>query len=498
MTHHPNMEVVKVLGKPQKTRKTYCYQGFSPEVNYAVYNNSLDAIIRGITERIFYVDYGAGFQQPPKPSHLTFSTALKEVHEFFRNRVPYANPLTARQFAESYQARRRTRYEQACDSLILNPISRKDANIDAFVKAEKYNFTAKQNPAPRIIQPRNPRYIVESGRYVKPIEKKIYKLIDELFGAPTIFKGLNADDRGRALHGHWLDFKRPVAIGLDAKRFDQHVSPAALRWEHDIYKLFYPRDKFFAKLLDWQTVNRGFARCVDGVVKYTVHGCRMSGDTNTALGNCLLMSSMVYSYLVSIGVRGKLANDGDDCVVIVESSDVKAFQSGLHDYFIKLGFYMEVEEPVYVFEEIEFCQSHPVWVDGAYRMVRDPRVAISKDCVALKPLDDLRIARRWLSAVGQGGMHLTGGIPVWQDFYQKFIDLSDGAKPLEDPTLMTGMRLLGKGMYHTYIPPSDRSRLSFYNAFKIAPAAQECLEEYYRSKPFDFNGDGPRFVTLPL
>jgi len=463
-----------------------------------VYNNTIHAIVRGILERIYYVDYGNGFQLTPKPTTDFFRESMTNVHQFFRTRIQYANPYTAAQFAACYVARRRTIYEKACQSLLMIPICRRDSHIKLFLKAEKYNFTAKINPAPRVIQPRGPRYVVESGRYVKPIEKKIYGTINEMFGAITVFKGLNADLRGQTIHSHWSKFTNPVALGLDAKRFDQHVSKAALEWEHSIYKLYYPGDRHFANLLKWQLENKGTAYCNSGKVKYSVEGCRMSGDVNTALGNVLIMCSLIHTYLHSIGVNGLLANDGDDCVVFMEREDLESFRGGLHDFFIAHGFFMEMEEPVFTLEAIEFCQSYPIDVGGSYRMVRDPRVAISKDCVALKPLDNPKIFKMWMAAVGQGGMSLTGGVPIWQDFYAKLIEISEGAKALEDPTLNTGMKIMGRGMYHTYVEPTDESRLSFYKAYGISPAEQLSMEEYYRNYTYSSEGESSRFVTLPL
>jgi hypothetical protein len=492
------MVVTLKSGAPEKSRRTYALHGLSHEVNYGVYNNNLQAIERGIKERIFYVDYGKGFELTPKPSPQDYAQSMSAVYSCFQKVVQYVTPLTAIQFAGTYVGRRRTIYEKACAHLIERPIERKDSHIKAFIKAEKYNFTSKINPAPRIIQPRDPRYIVESGRYIKVIEKKIYKQINDLFGATTIFKGLNAHKRGLAMEDHWNAFNNPVAVGLDAKRFDQHVSRAALEYEHSIYKLYYPKDKHFAMLLEWQLVNKGKARCNGGSVSYKVDGCRMSGDVNTALGNCLIMSSLVYVYAQEIGVNIRLANDGDDCVVVMEREHLAQFQGSLHSFFIKHGFFMEVEEPVYTLEAIEFCQSHPVFDGTSYRMVRDPRVAISKDCVSLTPLDNAKIRGMWLAAVGQGGMSLTGGIPVWQDFYARLTELSDGAKPLNDLSMMTGMKILGQGMYHEYKPVTPQARLSFYLAFGITPSEQLCLEGYYRNYEFAADGGSARFVELPL
>lgn len=389
-------------------------------------------------------------------------------------------------------------YTIAAESIARVPLSPKDSTIRAFIKAEKYNFTVKSNPAPRIIQPRDPRYIVECGRYIKPIEKKIYKHIDTLFASKASFKGLNAEQRGSAMFDHWNHFRNPVAVGLDASRFDQHVSRPALEWEHTIYRTFYPRDRYFAQILQWQLQNRGVAQANEGTIKYTTDGCRMSGDSNTALGNCLIMSSMVYAYAESLQVEIRLANDGDDCVVIMERGHLQRFEENIDTFFSQLGFKMVVEKPVFIFEHIEFCQCHPVFDGNSYIMVRDPRVAISKDTVAIKPLDNPKVMRRWASAVGQGGMHLTGGIPVWQDFYSYYVRVGDGAKPLTDPSMESGMQRMARGLYRKYREPSVQARLSFYLAFGISPTDQVILEEYYRGLVPCFTNPGLRHVVIPI
>jgi len=491
------LKVTERLGKPNKLRKCFVFCGLSQGQKYAVYNNNLPTIERALLERVFYVARGDGFVRTPKPTDDAFDR-LETVLKHFQQEARYAAPLTAMQFAGSYVGRRRVNYERAASTLAQIPLGPMDSTIRAFIKAEKQNFTVKSNPAPRIIQPRDPRYIVECGRYIKVIEKNIYKTIDKLFEAKTVFKGLNAEKRGYYMFKHWNHFNDPVAVGLDASRFDQHVSQPALKWEHTIYKTYYPRDKYFAQILQWQLQNRGVARAPTGTVKYTTDGCRMSGDSNTALGNCLLMSSMVYAFAESLAIEIRLANDGDDCVVIMEKEHLLMFQQHIDTFFTHLGFKMVVEPPVYIFEEIEFCQCHPVFDGQKYIMVRDPRVAISKDTVAIKPLDNVKVMKRWAAAVGEGGMHLTGGIPVWQDFYSYYVRVGKGSKPLTDPSMETGMQRMARGLYRKYSEPSIRSRVSFYLAFKISPNDQYILENYYRNIEPNFESPGLRHVVLPL
>jgi hypothetical protein len=118
-----------------------------------------------------------------------------------------------------------------------------------------------------------------------PIEKKVYKAIDEVFGSPTVMSSYNAQQLADILHSKWSQFDKPVCVGMDASRFDQHVSTQALRFEHDLYYNIFGKAPFLQQLLSWQLDNRGRAYASDGRFYYRKRGSRMSGDMNTSLGN---------------------------------------------------------------------------------------------------------------------------------------------------------------------------------------------------------------------
>jgi len=441
-------------------------------------------MVRALKERKFFVSDGkGGFNLPPRPiSYPFFSNRLSIIEKFIKRNRQYTSKMSPEQFLATYEGRRRTLYEEAFKSLERNDITVEDSHIKYFVKVEKI---VKDNAVPRGIDPRNPRYHVELGRYIKTVEKIIYKLIDKMFGARTIFKGLNAFTRGKYIESHWNSFDEPVAVGLDASRFDQHVSKFALMWEHNIYKLFYPGDKYLEKLLRWQCTTNGVGYVNDGKVKFKTEGGRSSGDMNTALGNCLIMSSMVYAYAASLGMSIKLANDGDDCVVFMEQRDLKKFNNNLSAWFLQMGFNMTIEKPVFEIEHIEFCQSNPIWTPEGYIMVRNIHKALSKDCLSIKPLNNPKIARRWLSAVGQGGVSLTGGIPIWQIFYNRLHILSEGATALEnDPTQETGLKFLMKGMRRQVSDVHPQTRASFFAATGILPDLQVAIEHQLKNLNF--------------
>ena len=494
---HCDLKVIRSLGRTPRQRKSYRISGIAPEVNYAVYNNNIDTLERAIKERVMFVKSNGVFQLPPSPDQLSFDR-LNYIHAYFKKKARYSTPMSYEQFAHSYQGRKRTIYENAMMSIYAKGLSRDDSLIKAFVKCEKYDFTNKVDPVPRVIQPRNPRYGISVGRYIKPIEKKVYKLIDELWQGVTIMKGLNMEARGRVIKHHWDQFSKPVAVGLDASRFDQHVSSEALEWEHSIYRCFYPGSREFAKLLRWQLNNAGSGRCDDGRLKYKVKGKRMSGDMNTALGNCLIMSSMVHAYCKEVGVKCQLVNDGDDCVVFMESADLERFSSKLNEYFTNLGFTMVAERPVYTIEEVVFCQCQPVYDGEKYIMVRDPRVALSKDSTILTDVPNRKVFQRWASAVGAGGMSMTGGIPVWDNFYDMIARLGEGMKPLTHLTMQTGMAIMGRGMKRTSQQPTELSRVSFYRAFGTIPEAQLAIEHKYALTVLGYASTTSEFVNLPL
>jgi hypothetical protein len=478
-------------------RRYFQISGLSLPNHYLVHNSSLNNLARGVLTRVLLVK-GA---PAPRPRVGIYDERLRYFRNGLLKRFSSTTPVSRHEFVDYYKGRRKTLYQRAADSLLHTSISRKDAVIKAFVKAEFINSDDKPDPDPRVISPRDPRYNVEVGRYLRPIEHQVYRAIADVFGEITVLKGYNAEQIGEIFATKWDKYCDPVAIGLDASRFDQHVSVEALEWEHSVYNGIYHSDEL-RKLLSWQLHNSVIGHCRDGKLKYVTDGCRMSGDMNTALGNCLIMCALVHAYLKSRGIQGSLANNGDDCTVIIERRNLLKFQGGLTDWFLEMGFNMKVEAPVFNIEGIEFCQTHPVFVGGSFTMVRNFPKALSKDCLSLKQMDSPKVCRAWMDAVGQGGLSLTGGIPIYQDFYSSYIRLSASINTGEkyhlarnskrrhrapDVELNGGMAWLSKGMSRNYQAVSPDTRHSFYLAFGVTPDEQLLMESFYRKVTWNYN-----------
>lgn len=467
-----------------KTRKLYTIKELAANLDLGVNNADISTLECALLERMYYCKVDGDFVAPPVVDKGLFTARLSDFKAQLLDRVVRTTRFSSAEVVETYTGRRHTIYSNARDLINQIGLHRSSARSVAFVKMEM----VPPGKAPRCIQPRDPTYNLSLGRYIKAIEHRIYRGIQKVFGdGPTVMKGYNVGEIGNIARGKWRSFASPVAVGLDATKFDMHVSPAALGWEHSIYLELFDNDKELKKLLSWQMHNKGAGYCQDGSLKYTVEGKRFSGDMNTGLGNCILMSAMIYAYAKTRGVDCKLMNNGDDCVVMMESWDLERFNEGLDSWFLDMGFRMVAEEPVYDLHKIEFCQMHPIEVGTECRMVRNIPTSLRKDTMSVLNLTNGALREKWCTAVGTGGLHLTGGIPVVQNFYKTYqrIGCMRSSKMTDDPTFATGMKLMSKGMNELYREPDAWTRVQVFEAWGISPDEQVALEEYYDGYSFD-------------
>lgn len=385
-------------------------------------------------------------------------------------------PITHDEFCAKYAGAKRARYERASKNILRYGLNARSGGVIGFLKAEKWT----EDKAPRMISPRSPEFLLASGVYIEPIEKRLYRAVAKKVGHECIMKGFNLGDRAGVMRSHWNSFRRPVAIGLDASKFDQHVSKAALQFEHGFYLSAYGNDPELQKLLQQQLRNYVKCYCEDGVVSWVSDGGRMSGDMNTALGNCLLSASMLYAWAESVGVVIKTVVDGDDCVAFLESTDEQRFMDGLVAWYAARGFPMKVEKTVRDFEDIEFCQCHPVQYGEHWKLVRNPVKAITQDHVWLEKggITHLEV----LQATGEGGVALYGDTPVLGAYYRMLRGqdkLSKRAK--KELHTESGWLRHFTGDFTTQTFVAEETRISFGLAFGILPSEQLALEEHFRS-----------------
>ena len=466
-------------GLTAKTRKFVVASGFGPDHNLGVYNNNVDTIERAFVERYFLCKDGEGFRPAFKVGPSSFRGSLITFQDEVLRHMPRLPVLSRQQVVDAYRGSKYRVYVAADRSLSELPLHKGDAQLTSFVKFEKQDVSK----APRVINPRSPRYNLMLGKYLKHAEHHYFSAINKAFGCrtpATVIKGMNADRSADVLRMKWDLFDKPVAIGLDATKFDMHVSVAALKYEHKFYTRLFPRSNELAQMLKWQLVNSGTAYAGDGRVKFKMQGTRSSGDLNTSLGNCLLMCGMIWALLNELDITAELANNGDDCVLIMEESDERRFRESVDHWFRNLGFAMAVEPSVYEFEEIEFCQTHPVELTSGWRMVRNYASVCLKDPMCLLAVPNSNVYRKWLGAVGECGGNLSAGVPVLSAMYRVFS--RNGVQASEqfvNEVYKNRSQLSASKGLRCNDRISDQARVSFYYAFGVLPDIQKELETYY-------------------
>lgn len=479
---------LKPNGQNAKSRSFVVIRDIGPTHNLGVYNNNINTVGRAFEERYFLCKTAGGFVPALRVAPRTYGNNpwLTQFRNTVTRACSNAPIVPLRRVVEAYVGSKRRVYEAAYASLQKSPIEEKDARLTSFCKFEKQDL----EKAPRVINPRSPRYNLTLGKYLKFLEKKVYRGINKAFGrhtAHTVIKGLNVVDAGEVMRSKWSRFKHPVAVGLDATKFDMHTTIHALRYEHSVYRQIFPYSTELRKLLRWQERNKGVAYCDDGTVEFRMEGTRSSGDLNTSLGNCIIMCGLIYAYACRCGVNIELANNGDDCVVILEQECLERFMTGLVGWFETYGYRMAVEAPVFELEKVEFCQSRVVMRDGDALMVRNLTNSIRKDPICLIPVHTPGVLQMWYRAVGDCGLSITAGMPVLQEYYKMYQrsgkDYSEGfvQHVFKNTSHLTRMR----GITSKERIVTAASRCSFYYAFGILPALQIEIERTYATMALD-------------
>lgn len=451
-----------------------------------VHANSTANCLKSLAERVLGGFHEGVFIRTPHPKEIVDEHMSAVRTGVLRHIGTFQPKMTHQAYARALVGSKRAVAERAALSLMERALADNDANLSSFVKKEK----SKPGSLPRLIQPRGARFNVSLGSWLRPVEHRIYRAFEKSRGYTVVHKHLNPEQRAHVFKDNFDAFDNPVMIGLDASRFDKHVSPAALKFEASFYTGIYGNDPELVRLLNMQRRNKGFINTEDGdTIEYEVVGSRMSGDVNTSLGNVIIMTTLVLAYADMLSIKIRLANDGDDCVVFLEQCDLERFSFGLAAWFLEKGFPLTIEKPVYSLEEVEFCQCNPMYIGGRWLMVRNVKKCLQHDTLYVGVERDYEAV---MSATGLCGLSLYGDVPVLGVFYRALARLSpNGQKVLDKHRLQNGLGWnynLG-GMQKREFNPTDEDRFSFYCASGIQPAEQLEFEAFYSK--LDYHVDAP-------
>lgn len=389
------------------------------------------------------------------------------------------------EWIEKYTGRKRTMYENAKMDLWFNPFNKSDRFIKSFIKAEKISNVEKD---PRMIQARNPRFNLELGNYLKPLEHSLYRLRGSRMLAKllppgrVVAKGMDNINRARVIKEKFARFVSPLCLGLDASRFDAHVSQQLLTIEHSVYLRVWRGDRKLQRLLSLQLVNHGWT---SNGIRYKCPGGRMSGDMNTALGNCILMVCMIATAMKLLGFKTTqwdMLCDGDDALVIIDSHDPRRELIPL--MLERAGMVMKIEGLATSPYEVEFCQSRMVNTAEGPKMVRDPVKVLSTALASNKWFRYEKLIDGHLTRLGQCYLSICMGVPVLQEFALAM--LRNGKGRVLRNMAMTGVMFKARAEFAAHggeikqLPITADARASFEEAFGIPAWEQLIMEEHLR------------------
>jgi hypothetical protein len=335
-----------------------------------------------------------------------------------------------------------------------------------------------------MIQARSARFNVSIGNYLKAFEDRFYHLSGKrkdrfLPEGRVMVKGMNNTARAALLHKHWTSLRRPVQLGLDCSGFDGHVSLPLLRVEHNFYKKLFRNDRQFSRILDWQTQNVAYTT---SGVKYTCEGRRMSGDMNTAIGNCVLMVSMMCHAMHTLRIprrAWRMADDGDDCCIIVEEEYVALLNEQLPILFQEYGHKLKIENVARTFSQVTLCSGRPIRVGGKRVMVLNPARAIGKSRVLATRMRDDDLAR-YVHSLGVCAQQLYKSVPILQAHAQAYIRCARARLKYMPGQFVD--RLKGYDWSSMDYSPTEvtlETRLDFAESFGIDIDSQLCAERWF-------------------
>lgn len=391
-------------------------------------------------------------------------TSKINLMSIVKDKVEYVHPVSDSVIIDRATPRKRKLLEQAKISLQQKPFTNKDGRVRMFLKDDKYHVM--KVGAPRCIQYRSKRYCLPLACYLHPIEKKLLTWVDAS-GTVVFAKGRNLVERGRDIEQKFNYFKRPVVTSLDHSKFDAHVNSELLKFEHTFYKSCNS-DKDFARLLKMQELNIGTTK---NGTKYRTPYTRMSGDQNTGCGNSLINYAMTRAILESLSIKHCLYIDGDDFLIFTEKEDSHLIDPGLYKQF---GMDTKLDGQANMMEDIEFCQTKPVFNGVSYTMVRNPVRMLERLQWGVGEFHPKHIVN-YLTSIGLCCLSLGMGLPVEQYIGEKLSKL--GGRVVETNLTRVANSMFVRPGKARVICPDIATRLSYERAFGITLQMQQDIEQ---------------------
>lgn len=457
----------------------------NPRLSYGVHSNTSHNAVTALLVRSFFIDKGGDLLLPIKASVTKDAIRSLLWPIVSEVRCQDFQKWTLEQFVESYKDKnvQYKRYLKIMEIIEEGKWTKaKFKKTAAFLKDEKTNFSLKMYAAARIIQSADYIYHMILGCWIKPLDEYIFKAIDTVERSPaTIAKGYNALELAENLFTKWKQFEHPIVLSIDSTKFDANVGGNNKFAEEFLYSA--AADSLELKrLLKYQRKITGRFRLKDRDVFYKLPQGRRSGDMNTGGGNSIISYAKT-KYLIQHCKITKyaMAINGDDVLLFVERDDHMKIVKNIDTTEKLWGFYTEIDSIATSFEQIEFCQMHPIqYQPDKYVMARNILAVLQKDTTTIKNYNTDDQRRAYMKAIADSGLAMAGGLPFYTQYYTAINRGSEGKRKQNITIERNGMYYMARGMNLKEMDVDyDLALLSISSAFNISTFQIHRLESLF-------------------
>jgi hypothetical protein len=362
---------------------------------------------------------------------LKFREKLRDIYHYLK-KCGIGAPDSYNDVISRYSCAKRKRYEMAYEQILFEGLDYyHDSAVNTFVKVAKFDVPVKWNKNKlklcRTVNTRSYKFTLELLRYIHPIEKA---MMDYTWhGYPCIAKGKSLRQRAIDIHNIFYSFADPVVISLDLTAFDMHITKQMLREEFKLYNELYHQVDDIRRLTSAMLVNR---ITTEHGIKKKISGQRMSGDATTACGNVIQMITILK--VAMEGIDFKFYDDGDDCLLFIDSSKFKEVKKRLMSTYSAFGHELKIENVAHEYSDIVFCQHRPFENEstGELMMIPDVWKVLSTMTSHYKYYNEKKFGLRMFKTIMYGYASVYRHVPIIAKYAIKFVKILSNVKMLEN------------------------------------------------------------------
>lgn len=350
----------------------------------------------------------------------------KYYHYFMSNDI--GSPATYKEIIDRYTCSKKKRYIKAYNDILCDGLDYYfDAKVNTFVKVAKFNIDSKwdtkQNKLCRTVNTRSYKFTLELLRYIHPIEEVLMNYTYN--GYPCIAKGKSMKQRAQDIWNIFYSFADPVVLSLDLTGFDMHITKQMLKEEFKLYNKLYGNTKDIRRLTSAMLVNNV---TTEHGIKRRIRGQRMSGDATTACGNVIQMTCILQ--VAMEGFDYKFYDDGDDCLLFIESRDFQSVKTSLLATYSAFGHELKLENVAHEYSDIVFCQCRPFEdsLTGELNMIPDPWKVLSQMTSHYRYYNQPHYGIRMFKTIMFGYASIYQHVPIIAKYAARFLRIFEKVK----------------------------------------------------------------------